>query len=151
MKTLILAMVFAIGGLSASAQVKANLNINIGAQPVWGPTGYDHAEYYYLPEYDIYYDVPHRKYIYNEGGHWTRVSHLPSRYHDVDLYRSYKVVMNEPKPYMHHDENRRKYEDYRSRHDQPVIRDSHEEKYWEIKDHPEHNKWHGHDHDQDRH
>jgi hypothetical protein len=126
--------------------VKVNLDVNIGTQPVWGPTGYDHAEYYYRPEYDVYYDVPHRHYLYMEGGQWRNVTSLPPRFHNVDLYHTYKVVLNEPKPYLHHDEHLRQYASYKVRRDQAVIRDIHEEKYWEIKDHPEHNKWHGKDH-----
>ena len=130
---------------SASAQVKVNLDINIGTQPVWGPTGYDHAEYYYLPEYDAYYDVPGHRYCYWEGGRQVFGPSLPPRYH-ADLYKTYKVVINERDPWAHHDEHIHKYADYRKRHDQAVIRDSHEEKYWEVKDHPEHNKWKGHEH-----
>ncbi len=129
----------------ASAQVKVNLSVNIGSQPVWGPPGYDHAEFYYLPEYDVYYDVPHRRYIYWEGNKRISAAALPPRFHNVDLYKTYKVVLNEPKPYLHHSDHLKQYAQYRDRHDQPVIRDSHEEKYWQIKDHPEHSKWKGHD------
>ncbi|HTI09650.1 MAG TPA: hypothetical protein VL832_13870 [Puia sp.] len=148
MKKLALCFLVAAGALThaASAQVKVNLDINIGTQPVWGPTGYDHAEYYYLPQYDVYYDVPRRRYIYWEGGRQVFAPSLPPRYH-ADLYRTYKVVLNEPRPYLHHDEHFRRYAGYREHHDQVVIRDSHEPKYWENKDHPEHNKWKGHGHD----
>jgi hypothetical protein len=44
------------GGLlwqHAFAQV--SVSVNIGSQPLWGPTGYDQAQYYYLPEYDAYF------------------------------------------------------------------------------------------------
>ncbi|MBN8852451.1 MAG: hypothetical protein J0H07_11390 [Sphingobacteriales bacterium] len=43
-----------------------------------------------------------------------------------------------------------KYSEYRGRHDQGPIRDSHEEKYWQIKGHPDHGKWKGNDRDHDR-
>jgi hypothetical protein len=145
MKYLVLVLLLVGGGLTASAQVKANLDVNIGTQPIWGPTGYDHAGYYYMPEYDVYYDVPNRRYTYMNSGHWKTSTNLPSRYHHVDLYHTYKVVLNEPKPYLHHDEHMRQYATDKTRHDQAVIRDSHEEKYWENKKHPEHNKWHGND------
>ena len=128
---------------SASAQVKISLGVNIGCQPVWGPTGYDHAEYYYLPDYDVYYDVPRKRYIYWQGSRRIITTSLPARYRNVDLYKSYKVVINEPNAYKHHDDDMRKYAQYKGRHDQADIRDSHEEKYWQIKDHPDHNKWKG--------
>ncbi|OJW55299.1 MAG: hypothetical protein BGO55_01740 [Sphingobacteriales bacterium 50-39] len=82
---------------SASAQVKVNLDVNIGSQPLWGPTGYDHAEYYYLPEYDVYYDVPYKQYIYWNNGRRVTAATLPARY-QADLYHTYKVVQNEPRP-----------------------------------------------------
>ncbi len=37
------------------SQAQVSVQINIGDQPEWGPTGYDHVDYYYLPDYDIYY------------------------------------------------------------------------------------------------
>jgi hypothetical protein len=46
----------------ASAQVR--VNINIGSQPVWGPVGYDHVDYYYLPDIETYYYVPTRQFVY---------------------------------------------------------------------------------------
>ena len=54
-----LAIVITSGmAVPASAQVRVNLNINIGSQPAWGPAGYDYVEYYYLPDIDVYYYVP---------------------------------------------------------------------------------------------
>jgi hypothetical protein len=44
------------------AQVR--VNINIGSQPVWGPVGYDHVDYYYLPDIETYYYVPTRQFVY---------------------------------------------------------------------------------------
>ena len=39
-------LVFIVAVLLSSvvvAQVHVNLNVNLDRQPVWGPTGYDHA------------------------------------------------------------------------------------------------------------
>ena len=33
----------------ASAQVSVNVSFNVDAQPEWGPAGYDHVNYYYMP------------------------------------------------------------------------------------------------------
>ena len=139
--TLIFASFFVAG--TATAQVK--VSINIGSQPVWGPQGYDHADYYYLPDIDAYYNVAQRKYIYMDGGKWIFATALPSRFSNFDLYKSYKVVVNQPKPYLHTAQYRKQYAQYKGRHDQPVIRDSHDQKYFQIKDHPEHSKWKGKD------
>src|SRR5262245_34501972 len=146
MKKLALIVMMAGGlslGQSASAQV--SVSINIGSQPLWGPTGYDQAQYYYLPEYDVYYDVPHKRYIYCDNGRRVAAPTWPERLH-ADLYKTYKMVENEPSPWKHHNDDVRKYNEYRGRHDQVVIRDSHEEKYWQIKGHPDHDKWKGNGH-----
>jgi hypothetical protein len=136
------------------AQVK--FQVNITSQPVWGPAGYDHVEYYYIPDIDAYYCVPKHQYVYMQGNRWIFSASLPGRYRNFDLYHSYKVVENEPKPYMHHDADKVKYGKFRGQKDQAVIRDSHDQKYWAIKGHPDHNKWqkqheHDNDHDHGRH
>jgi hypothetical protein len=126
---------------SVHAQVAVRLNLNIGNQPVWGPTGYDHVEYYYLPDIETYYNVSQHRFYYFEGGRWISRSHLPSRYHDYDFYNSYKVVVNEREPYRNHKTYRDQYSSYKGRHDQQLIRDSRDSRYYVIKDHPEHSNW----------
>ena len=143
MKKLALIIVLAGGALWQHADAQVNVSINIGSQPLWGPTGYDQAQYYYLPEYDVYYDVPHKQYIYWNQGRRVTAAQLPASYH-ADLYKTYKVVENDPSAWKHHKDDARKYNEYKGRHDQTVIRDSHEEKYWQIKGHPDHSKWHKH-------
>ncbi len=126
---------------TVEAQVSVNLNFNVDRQPVWGPTGYDHVEYYYLPDIDAYYYVPQHRFFYEERGRWIGRSSLPSRYRDYDLYNSYKVVVNEPRPYRNHETYREKYSSYKGRHDQQPIRDSRDSKYFVNANHPEHNNW----------
>ena len=77
-----------------AAQV--SVNINIGAQPVWGPVGYDYVEYYYMPDIEVYYYVPTRRYVYLSNGNWIFAAALPSRYSYYNIYTGYKVVINEP-------------------------------------------------------
>jgi len=127
--------------LFTSATAQISVNFNIGTQPVWGPVGYNYAAYYYLPDIDAYYDVPQRQFVYLKGRNWVFANSLPGTYANFDLYRGYKVVINEPRPYLHHDVYYKKYYGYRGRSGQPFIRDSHEEKYWQIKEHPQHGKW----------
>ena len=94
MKKTILAVALLIGGLvfqTASAQLRVRLNINISSQPVWGPTGYDHVEYYYMPDIDAFYYVPQRQYIYQQRGRWIFSTSVPYRFHDYDFNSGYKV------------------------------------------------------------
>ena len=119
------------------AQAQVRLNINIGAQPAWGPTGYDHVDYYYLPDIDSYYYVPTGQYIYSNGGRWISASSLPSQFRNFDLYRAYKVVVNEPKPYLRNNVYAAKYRNFKNYNGrQTVIRDSRDTKYNLVKGHP---------------
>lgn len=123
------AIMCAMAYTPVKAQLSVSLNLNIGSQPDWGPVGYDHVEYYYMPDIDCYYDVPNHQYIYLNGRTWTRAAVLPPRYANYDLYRGYKVVINEPRPYLHAATYRAKYAPYKGRRDQAIIRDSRDVKY----------------------
>lgn len=124
-----------------NAKAQVSLNINIGAQPVWGPTGYDHVDYYYFPDIDAYYNVPSAQYIYSNGGRWVWGSSLPAQYRNFDLYRAYKVVINEPKPYLRNNIYVTRYSKYKNYGGhQTIIRDSRETKYYVVKGHPKYNQ-----------
>ena len=125
----------------ASAQVRVGINVNIGTQPVWGPVGYDHVEYYYLPDIDVFYYVPQRQYIYMDRGRWVFRTYLPTRYSNYNIYSGYKVVINEPTPYRNAGVYRSKYSGYRGRNDQELIRNSRDSRYFENKNHPQHREW----------
>jgi hypothetical protein len=108
----------------AQAQVNVSLNVNVATQPNWGPFGYDNVNYYYMPDIETYYYVPKHQFIYLNEGNWVFATSLPSRYHSYDLYRGYKVVINDPRPYLHHDIYKPRYSHYREYYDhQPVLRD----------------------------
>ena len=131
MKKLFILMGIAIGLLttqSADAQIRVNANINIGNQPAWGPVGYDRVDYYYMPDIDVYYSVPDRRYIYLDGGKWIFASNLPGRHRGYNLYAGPKIVINEPKPYLRADVYRAKYKGWKGPK-QIVIRDSDDDKY----------------------
>lgn len=114
-----------IGGLfiTQSSQAQVSVNINIGSQPLWGPVGYDYVRYYYMPEIDVYYNVATRKYTYFHGNRWVTKSKLPARYRNFDVYRTYKVVINDHNPWHHHKVNRSKYSHYASYRNQHILRD----------------------------
>jgi hypothetical protein len=131
----------AMGVAVSSINCAGTYEANISDQPIWGPTGYDRADFYFIPDIDCYYSVSEHEYIYQEGSEWTRGATLPSRYGSYDPYNSYKVVVNEKKPYQNHDTHQVKYAAYKGKKDQPVIRDSKDPKYFAIKDHPQHENW----------
>lgn len=108
----------------ANAQVTISANINIGNQPMWGPSGYDHVDYYYLPDVDMYYYVPTQQFVYFQNNQWVFNSNLPYACRNFDLYNSYKVVVNEPRPYMNNAYYRTRYASYRNwNRPQPMWRD----------------------------
>lgn len=124
---------------NAKAQVGVNVNINIGAQPVWGPVGYDYVDYYYLPDIETYYYVPTHQFIYLSGGRWVFAYSLPSAYRGYDLYNGYKVVINQPRAYQYYSTDKVRYGKYRGNHSQTIIRSSNNPKYYAVKGHPKYN------------
>jgi hypothetical protein len=125
----------------SEAQIKLGISFNIGNQPVWGPVGYDYAEYYYMPDIDVYYNVSQRQYIYLQSGKWRFSSSLPYRARNYNIYRGHKVVINESRPYLRNNYYKQQYANYKGDRSQPIIRDSRERKYFESKGHPEHREW----------
>ncbi|MCA5005502.1 hypothetical protein [Sphingobacterium bovistauri] len=141
-----------IGGLfiakSSSAQV--SVNINIGAQPLWGPVGYDYVRFYYIPAIDAYYNVGSRRYTYFQGNRWVTKSKLPGRYRNFDLYRTHKVVINDHNPWNHHRRHRSEYGRYSSYHNQPVLRDVRHHRYEVNRRSSKDMKHHGKSHKESR-
>jgi hypothetical protein len=102
-KLLVLATVIGLVILAEPGKAQIRIQANIDIQPQWGPTGYDYAEYYYMPDIDVYYNV---------------------------LYRGYKVVINDPAPYRRCDYYRQQYRPYRGYYDrQVIIRDARPYRY----------------------
>ncbi|MBN8836060.1 MAG: hypothetical protein J0I09_02275 [Sphingobacteriia bacterium] len=146
--SLIFIMVFAGAGY-LNAQVRVGINVNIGQQPCWGPVGYDHVDYYYLPDIECYYYVPRHQYVYFDDDRWMFATALPPRFRPFDIDRCYKVVMNEPQPYLHFNEHRVKYAEYRNWNQrQPILHGSDDDRYrghWEDRGY--HKGWYKNDHD----
>jgi hypothetical protein len=152
----VLAFLTTASFVSAKAQV--SVNVNIGAQPMWGPAGYESVDYYYLPDIECYYYVPRRQFVYLSGPNWVFSYNLPPRCRGYDLYSGYKVVCSGPRPYMHYEDHRIEYARYRGyRGHQQCIRDCgprggyYEQRYYD--DGPRgrghgygHYKEHGHGH-----
>lgn len=136
-KLIILSLLGVMGILPFRAAAQISLNINIGSQPLWGPVGYDHVEYYYLPDIESYYYVPKQQFVYQDRGKWIFSRNLPSRYRNYDLYNGYKVVVNSRNPYLNFNNDRRQYARYKNVRTQQVIRNSNDKRYYVVKGHPQ--------------
>lgn len=136
-KTIVMLLIFFSGLLSSKfAQAQINVSVNIVSQPLWGPVGYDYVDYYYLPEAEVYYYVPQRRFFYISSGRWVYSPYLPTFYH-IDLFSTYKIVINEPRPYLRHKVYFAKYGKYKNyKGKQVIIRNSNDKKYYVVKGHP---------------
>jgi hypothetical protein len=122
MKKLLLVAAIGISALlAAPAKAQVSVNVNIGSQPEWGPSGYDHVDYYYLPEIQSYYYVPTRRFIYYSGNHWVHSEYVPDRYRSYDLRRGRKIVINSDRPYLRDREYRSRYSDGYNRPERRVV------------------------------
>lgn len=108
---------------TTEAQVRLNVNVNIG-RPAWGVPGNYAGDYYYLPEIDMYYNIPQRQFVYMDNGNWLFASELPYAYRGYDLYHGYKVVVNEPRPYLNYNVYRQRYNKYYNTYRPPVVVDN---------------------------
>ena len=95
MKSLKLIIIGIILFLSCAVQAKVIDSVYVGTAPPWGPAGYSDARYYYLPDVEAYYEIQSTMFIYQDKGLWVRRPFLSKQYRNYDLYRGYKVVMNE--------------------------------------------------------
>lgn len=132
-----LLFMFSFSIYPSQAQVK--VNVNIGIQPAWGPTGYDYARFYYFPDHDFYYDVVQARYMVLQKGRWVYFVAAPVA--GFSPYRSYKVVLNQPRAYLYHDNHLRSYAGYKGRKAQPMIKDSRDERYFQNQHHPMYKQW----------
>lgn len=104
-----MALVASATAIYTPAEAQVRVNVNIDLQPKWGPSGYNHVDYYYLPEIQSYYYVPTRQFIYLERNRWVHRKSLPSRYRNYNLYQGRKIIVNEPRPYLKHQGNDHRY------------------------------------------
>jgi hypothetical protein len=140
-KRIVLAAIVLLSCFGSGANAQVALNVNIGVQPLWGPVGYDYAQYYYIPDIGAYYDVGNQDFVYQQNGQWVTSAYLPPAYTNFDLYGAYKVVINAPNPWLRDDMYRNRYYSYLGRHDQPVTRDTRDRRYWANPAHPMHYRY----------
>ena len=124
MKKKILLIVIVVSGIliqSSPAQVRVNLNVNIGQRPAWGLPGNYTGDFYYFPEIDVYYHMPQRRFVYQDRGRWIYVHELPQTYRGFDLYRGHKIVINDPDPFRRPNYYRERYGRQYMAYRQPVV------------------------------
>ena len=111
MKTTKLILVGMFLFLASTTQAQVDVNVQIGVPPPWGTVS--HGErYYYLPDVQVYYDMRSSMFIYQSGFMWVHRSTLPRRYRNYDLYKGYKVIVNDyhgDRPYSNFKVHRNKY------------------------------------------
>jgi hypothetical protein len=131
MKKIIIAisLFFATGLISLAPAQNINININLDKQPSWGPSGYDYAGYYYIPEINVYYDIASSLFYYLSGSNWISNQYLPDKYRKYDLYSMYKVVINDQQPWSQNKTHKKSYSQYKGDRTQEPIRYSNNSKY----------------------
>ena len=81
--------------------VTANTNAQIVkvdrkyGSPTWAPKAPTTVKYYYLPDINTYYDVPARRYIYNNNGSWVRSASLPADSRGYNLKTGQTVYLSD--------------------------------------------------------
>ena len=123
-KIIVIMSVFTAVLFAGKSQAQISVSINIGSQPAWGPSGYNHVDYYYLPDINTYYNVATAQYIYLVNSRWHFAKQLPERYHNYNIYNSYKVVVNRQHPYQNNRYDMQHYSQYKGHAGQPMLRDN---------------------------
>lgn len=144
MRRLLLATLISLGGLVATTeqtQAQVNVNINIGQQPLWGPVGHDYAQFYYIPQMNVYYDVINALFYFQQGRRWINARVLPPRFGHFDLYNMHKIVMNQHNPFRHNHRHIQQYRNYHNMQRQIAIRDARDNRYYAHPQHPRHNMY----------
>lgn len=112
MKTIKLFAIALLFFASSSIKAQVSVSVNIGSAPSWGPVGYTHVNYYYLPDIEAYYDIRASQFIFFSNGTWIRSRYLPRQYRNYNLYNGYKVVLNDYRgstPYYNFKNHKSKY------------------------------------------
>jgi len=66
-------------------------------------------DYYYLPDVDAYYSVNEQCYYYFDGDSWISAEYLPGAYREYDWRTARRYEVRAPRPYMHDDIYRSRY------------------------------------------
>ncbi len=112
MKRLLLTLLWVVTAtLPLTVQAQVYARVPTAPPPPWAPAGFPRAKYYYLPDLQMYYDVPAASFILFNRGQWIAVRQLPPMYRSYDLYASPKVVLDYygPYPFGHYEVHRQRF------------------------------------------
>ncbi len=102
---------------SSIAQIRVGISVQTYVPPAWAPP-YDNVSsirYYYLPDYDIYYDVWDGLFWYaGPDGEWISSEGLPPQYANIDLGGAFIVLIdrNISRPWSNYSYYRRNYPEH---------------------------------------
>jgi hypothetical protein len=111
---LMLALTFYTSSSEAQIRIGASIDVQNYVPPSWAPP-YDNTSsirYYYLPDYDMYYDVWDGQFWYaGPNGEWIYSEGLPPQYAGIDLGGAFMVLIdrNISRPWMNEGYYRRNY------------------------------------------
>ncbi len=92
---LFIGLFFALSVFQACGPVIVSHRLADPPPPWFYPNRIEAVRYVFFPEFNIYYDLNTRVYIYLDGGVWVRRNVLPPRYRSYNLNRSrYERVRN---------------------------------------------------------
>ena len=106
MKRLLLTLLWAmIATLPLVTRAQMYARMPAALPPPWAPPGHARAQYYYLPDLQVYYDVPAASFLLPHRGQWIALRQLPPTYRSYDLYAAPKVVLDYhgPTPFQHYE------------------------------------------------
>ncbi|MEC4005726.1 hypothetical protein OX283_013730 [Flavobacterium sp. SUN052] len=112
MKKIFFLSTFALFFAANYSSAQVSINVNFGTPPVWAPADRVEVQYYYLPDIDVYYDVPQRQYIYLSNSRWVRTGYLPQRCRNYNLRGGNIVYLTDYRgnsPYAYHKNHKVKY------------------------------------------
>jgi hypothetical protein len=112
MKTMKLVLLNIMLAIAWNTEAQVSVNVNVGKPPAWARNAPAEVHYYYLPDIQVYYDVPARRYIYLRNGKWFRSAALPAHYRSYDLYRGKTIYLtnyNGNRPYSYFKTHKVKY------------------------------------------
>ena len=88
-------MFAALGMFSSCGPVVITARPQYPPPPWFYPHRLEVVRYVYFPEYNIYYDLSVRSYLYFDNGGWIRANTLPPHLRHLDLNRSrYERIHN---------------------------------------------------------
>ncbi|MDF0708837.1 hypothetical protein [Flagellimonas okinawensis] len=106
---LLIGLFLALLGFQACGPVIVSHRLADPPPPWFYPNRVETVRYVFFPEFNMYYDLTTRVYIYLDGGVWVRRNVLPTRYRSYNLSRArYERVRN------YYDDNIERYHNQNS-------------------------------------